>query len=88
VKNEVLRGVGTALKTGFLKNGSYDFFKNTHFEMWKVSLKTPHTQFLCRVHFHKLPLKTHRGFMTNLNFIDREVVGSSLVRVMENIQKC
>ncbi len=28
--------------------------------MWKVSPKTPHTQFLCRVHFHKLPLKTHR----------------------------
>jgi hypothetical protein len=29
--------------------------------MWKVSPKTPHTQFLCRVHFHKLALKTHRG---------------------------
>ncbi len=29
--------------------------------MWKWSSKTPHTQFLCRVQFHKLPLKTHRG---------------------------
>jgi hypothetical protein len=28
--------------------------------MWKWSPKTPHTQFLCRVQFHKLPLKTHR----------------------------
>jgi hypothetical protein len=29
--------------------------------MWKVSPKTPHTQFLCRVQFYKLPLETHRG---------------------------
>ncbi len=29
--------------------------------MWKWSPKTPHTQFLCRVQFHKLPLKTHCG---------------------------
>ncbi len=29
--------------------------------MWKVSLKTPHTQLLCRVQFYKLPLKTNRG---------------------------
>ncbi len=48
------------LKRVFFKNGSYDFFKNTHFGMWKWSPKTPHTQFLCRVQFHKLPLKTHR----------------------------
>jgi hypothetical protein len=28
--------------------------------MWKVSPKTPHTQFLCRFQFYKLPLKTYR----------------------------
>ncbi len=28
--------------------------------MFKWSPKTPHTQFLCRVQFHKLSLKTHR----------------------------
>jgi hypothetical protein len=28
--------------------------------MWKVSPKTPHTQFLCRFQFYKLPLKTNR----------------------------
>jgi hypothetical protein len=27
---------------------------------WLIYSKTPHTQFLCRVQFHKLPLKTHR----------------------------
>ncbi len=30
--------------------------------MWKWSPKTPHTQFLCRVQFHKLPLKTYRDY--------------------------
>jgi hypothetical protein len=29
--------------------------------MWKVSPKTPHTQFLCRVQFYKLALKTNPG---------------------------
>jgi hypothetical protein len=29
--------------------------------MWKVFPKTPHTQFLCRFQFYKLPLKTNRG---------------------------
>ncbi len=38
-----------SIETGFLKNGPYDFFKNTRFGMWKVSPKTPLTQFLCRV---------------------------------------
>jgi hypothetical protein len=32
--------------------------------MWKVSPKTPHTQFLCRVQFYKLALKTNRGART------------------------
>jgi hypothetical protein len=31
--------------------------------MWKVSPKTPHTQFLCRVQFYKLPLKTNRALL-------------------------
>jgi hypothetical protein len=52
----------------FLKNGSYDFFKNTPFGMWKMSPKTPHTQFLCRVHFHKLALKTHRGAVEKFHY--------------------
>jgi transposase InsO family protein len=28
--------------------------------MWEVSFKTPNTQFLCRVQFYKLPLKSNR----------------------------
>ncbi len=32
--------------------------------MWKVSPKTPHTQFLCRVQFYKLPLKSNRVWGT------------------------
>jgi hypothetical protein len=35
--------------------------------MLKWSPKTPHTQFLCRVQFYKLPLKTHRVL---LNFAE------------------
>jgi hypothetical protein len=47
---------------------------NTHFGMWKVSPKTPHTQFLCRVHFHKLALKTHREVGYGSAYFDRGLV--------------
>jgi hypothetical protein len=61
VKNKVLRGVGTVPKNGFSQKGLLRFFfKNTRFGIWKVSFKTPHTQFLCRIQFYKLPLKTNR----------------------------
>jgi hypothetical protein len=53
---------------GFLKKDSYDFLKNTRFGMWKVSPKNPHTQFLCRVQFYKLPLKTNRAEIEFHNF--------------------
>jgi hypothetical protein len=62
VKNPAVMPVSVVnvFKIDFLKKDSYDFFKNTRFGMWKVSPKTPHTQFLCRVQFYKLPLKTNR----------------------------
>jgi hypothetical protein len=41
----------------YSKNGSYNSLKNTRFGMWKVSPKTPHTQFLCCFQLYKLPLK-------------------------------
>jgi hypothetical protein len=58
------RQYALSLKTGFLKNGSYDFFKNTRFWMRKMSPKTPHTHFLCCFQLYKLPLKTNRDFNT------------------------
>jgi hypothetical protein len=75
VKNKVLKAVGTVSKKwGFLKNGSHDFFKNTYFGMWKWSPKTPHTQFLCRVQFHKLPLKTHRALKL-FSYLRKSILG-------------
>jgi hypothetical protein len=57
VKKRVLKAVGAVPKTGFLKNGSYDFLKNTRFGMWEMS---PKAQFLCCFQLYKLPLKTNR----------------------------
>jgi hypothetical protein len=60
VKNPAVKPVVIVFKIDFLEKDSYDFFKNTRFGLWEVSPKTPHTQFLCRVQFYKLPLKSNR----------------------------
>jgi hypothetical protein len=53
--------------------------------MWKVSPKTPHTQFLCRVQFYKLPLKTNREIHLLLSAISFIMTTTFATRQYGNI---